>query len=144
MAYEAKTRELDQDVRAYLDDLTPASRREDGLKLLALFEEASGMAAKLWTGNILGFGKYQYRYASGHSGEAAIAGFAMRKAEISLYIYLDDAERQPFLARLGKHRAGVGCIYIKRVSNINTAVLSEMISLAVKRILELYPLEKNG
>lgn len=137
MAYECKTKEIQADVREYLSVIEPESRRDDALALLDLFTEATGKQATLWTGGIIGFGKYSYKYASGHSGVAAVTGFAMRKQAISLYTWLSDDQRAHLLPRLGKHRTATGCIYINKLRDVDTAVLKEMI-IAAKEGIEAY------
>lgn len=131
---ENKTRPEPGDVKTYLEGLTPARRREDGLSLLANFERATGLSATLWTGGIVGFGCYRYRYASGRSGEAARVGFAVRAGKISLYCHLSDADKARLLPRLGPHDSGVGCIYLKRLESIDQNVLQEVIKAALSRI----------
>ncbi|MHC1785717.1 MAG: DUF1801 domain-containing protein [Christensenellales bacterium] len=134
MASEQKTQALEADVRQYLCAVQPASRQEDALQLLDLFSQETGLPATLWTGGIIGFGRYRYCYPSGHAGEAAITGFALRKDAISLYTWLDEPLRGQILTRLGKHRSGVGCVYIKRLSDVDPGVLRELIRAAVQGI----------
>lgn len=139
MAYEPKTKQEAQDVRAYLSAIEHPGKREDALKLLDIFTRVTGKEADFWTGGIIGFGRYHYKYASGHEGDAAVTGFAMRKQAISLYTWLSEEERQTLLPRLGKHRTATGCIYINKLSDIDTSVLEEMILAAQRGIAAYWP-----
>lgn len=138
-AYEAKTRPGDEGVEAYLLSLMPARRRDDALRLLRIFQEETGLPAVLWGGKMVGFGRYHYKYKTGHEGDAMRAGFAPGKAKISLYLWLQGQEREEILSRLGKHTSGVGCVYVNKLADIDEGVLREMIRLTMKSMAELYP-----
>ena len=81
----------------------------------------------MWGPSIIGFGKYHYRYASGHEGDAPLAAFSPRKTALTFYFMLPDGKREELLAKLGKHKTGKGCVYVNKLSDIDTAVLKEMI-----------------
>jgi hypothetical protein len=102
-------------------------RREDALALVGLMREATGREPRMWGPSIVGSGRYAYTYDSGHSGEAPLAAFSPRKAEFALHLGLGDGRRDDLLARLGKHRAGKGCIYVKRLAAVDAGVLAEMV-----------------
>ena len=93
-----------------------------------MMREASGHEPKMWGPSIVGFGQYHYKYASGHEGDMCEIGFSPRKRELSLYVTCDLQEFAPELAKLGKHRAGKGCLYVKRLADIDLAVLRKMIA----------------
>lgn len=137
--YEAKTKAQATDVRAYLNGIENPKRRADALRLLDIFGETTGLPAVLWGESIIGFGQYHYKYASGHEGDAAVVGFAPRKASISLYLSAYDEERPQFLARLGKHKAAVACIYVNKLEDIDEQVLREMIVHAMAVVQKQYP-----
>ncbi len=106
-------------------------------------QAATGEPPRLW-GKMVGFGRYRYRYASGHSGESFLVGFAPRPAEFSIYLMCDLApaeqeQRDGLLARLGKHRMGKACLYVKRLSDIDLGVLRELIASAVALTRRTYP-----
>jgi len=119
------------------------ARRADSRTLIAMMGEVTGEPAVLW-GPMIGFGHYHYKYASGHEGDAFLIGFAPRKAEFSIYVmgcYFPDvdAERIALLARLGKHRMGKGCLYVRKLADIDLAALRELAELSVRRLREAYP-----
>ena len=141
--YEAKTKPETDDVKTYLLSLTPERRREDALKLLAVFQEETGWPAELWTGGMVGFGRCHYKYETGHEGDALRVGFASRKGKISLYTWLTDPQRAELLSRLGKHTSGVGCVYVNKLADIDEGVLREIIRAAVQVMEERYPREQG-
>ena len=129
MAYVAKTRETDADVGAFLGAVEPPARRDDARALCAVMAEASGVAPRMWGPSIIGFGVKRYAYESGHSGEISRIGFSPRKAALTLYLP-DFPGRAEVLGRLGKHTTSKGCIYVKRLSDVDQGVLRELVSRA--------------
>lgn len=93
----------------------------------------------MWGDSMIGFGAYHYKYATGHEGDAMIAGFSPRKAKISLYLTASEPVYESLLERLGKHTAGKACIYINSLSDINESVLKELIIQNNMFICENYP-----
>jgi hypothetical protein len=139
MAYQVKTKETEGSVKAFLDRIESPRKRDEAYRLLALFTEATGLPAKLWGDSLIGFGSYHYKYKTGHEGDAMIVGFSPRKSKISLYLYADFPERESLLAQLGKHTAGVGCIYVNKFEDIRPEVLRELIVRTATSIREQYP-----
>jgi hypothetical protein len=137
--YQAKTKENDLDISQFIERIENEKRREDARKLLTLFSETTGLAARMWGDSIIGFGSYHYKYDSGHEGDAAITGFSPRKAKISLYLTTGPEDRVALLAKLGKHTAGVGCVYINKLADIDEDVLKELILKNLSFIRETYP-----
>ncbi|KMK97224.1 MULTISPECIES: DUF1801 domain-containing protein [Rossellomorea] len=137
--YELKTKETDADVLEYIETSVTDNRREDAFKLLDLFTEASGFAAKMWGKSIIGFGSYHYKYASGHEGDAALAGFSPRKSKISIYLGCTGTEKDRLLSNLGKHTSGKGCVYINRLSDADADILKELIRLSIHELQTKYP-----
>ena len=127
MAYVAKTQQTDADVAAYLAKVEPAARRADAEAICALMAEVSGQPPRMWGTSIVGFGKYRYRYASGHSGETCRMGFAARKSALTLYM-AHPPDRDALLARLGKHSTGVGCLYIKKLADVDAGALKDLVA----------------
>lgn len=136
---ELKTRETAASVGEFLAAIEDAGRREDCRTLTALMREVTGHEPRLWGPSIVGFGRYHYRYASGHEGDSCLAGFSPRKKELTLYLMPGLDALAPLLARLGKHRAGKGCLYIKRLSDIDLAVLRELVAASVSHLKSTYP-----
>lgn len=141
---ELKTQETTQSVADYIAAIEPESRRKDCMQLGALIEHTTGWPPKMWGPGIVGFGRYEYRYESGHSGAMCVVGFASRKAEISVYLapYLSvngGPEIAALFARLGKHKMGKGCLYIKKMADVDVSVLEELVLASVAGIKRRYP-----
>jgi len=117
----------DADVRAFIDAVEHPVRRRDAETLLALMSRATGQEALMWRGSIISFGLYQYRYPSGREGEAPAAGFSPRKGATTVYFSDGVARHAAQLRRLGPHKAGVACIYLKNLSEVDLEVLAAMI-----------------
>ena len=136
---ELKTRASGQDVDAFLDRVEPAQRARDGRVLRDMMERLSGWPATMWGPSIIGFGRYHYRYESGHEGEACRIGFSPRKAELVVYLMPGFAGRDDLLARLGKHRLGVSCLYIRKLSDVDIGVLEQLLTRALHHMAAHYP-----
>jgi hypothetical protein len=112
---------------AFLAAVEPPARRDEAARLDAIFRRATGFGPRLWGGSMLGYGRYAYRYESGHSGVSLATGFAPRKAELVLYILPGHAGYAPILADLGPHRLGKACLYLRRLEGVNEAALDRLI-----------------
>ena len=129
------------DVGEFLDRLEDPGKRADSRALIELMQHVSGEPPVLW-GSMVGFGQYHYKYASGHEGDAFLVGFAPRKAEFSIYLMgtpEGSTDREALLAKLGKHRMGKGCLYVKRLSDIDMDVLRELAKSSVGALRAAYP-----
>lgn len=126
-----KTNETNQDVVAYIEVNTKDQKLQDSLELLQIMQETTGFGAKMWGPSIIGFGKYHYKYTSGHEGETAIVGFSPRKAAISLYVFSGDEESKALVQKLGKFTMGKACIYVKKLTDIQKDILIQLIHNAV-------------
>jgi hypothetical protein len=126
MPYEAKTNSRTLDRATWLRAVD-AERQAEAEQLLALFAETTGWEPRLWGPSIVGFGRYAYRYDSGHGGESLATGFSPRKAELSLYILPGYADFGAILSRLGPHRTGKSCLYLKRLSAVDEGALRALI-----------------
>ncbi|MEM1428671.1 MAG: DUF1801 domain-containing protein [Pseudomonadota bacterium] len=124
---EAKTKPTGQDAAALIACAQPDRRRAEGQALDTLFRNATGFRPEVWTGGIIGYGRYNYTYKSGRSGEFLATGFALRKREISVYIMPGYADFAGILQRLGPHRTGASCLYITRLERVQTDVLGELV-----------------
>ena len=127
---ETKTKPTDVTVADFLAAADPG-KRADALVLDALFRRVTGFVPRMWGPTMVGYGRYDYVYASGHGGSAMATGFSPRKAEHSIYALSGYADQGAQLARLGKHRIGKACLYVKRLSDIDLVVLEEMIGLGL-------------
>ncbi|MDQ0208378.1 DUF1801 domain-containing protein [Alkalicoccobacillus murimartini] len=137
--YKQKTKETDHSVIEFIEQVESPKKREDAYKLLDLFIETSGHEAKMWGPSIIGFGRYHYRYESGHEGEAPLVGFSPRKAKISLYFATGDSEREQLLSKLGKHTSGKACVYINKLADVDEDVLKQLIKQSIRFLKEAYP-----
>lgn len=125
---EPKTTETTASVSDFIRAIPDASYQQDCLDLLALMQEVSGFEPKMWGPSIIGFGAYHYRYESGHEGDAPLVAFSPRKAAISIYLSSEFAERAALLGQFGKHKSAKSCIYVKKLADIDTAVLRTMVA----------------
>jgi hypothetical protein len=139
MAYEAKTKPTDISVADYIAAVENPKRRADAEVLCALFEEISGEPPKLWGASIIGFGSYHYRYDSGHEGDAPRLGFSPRKAQTVVYIMSGFKGQDEMLARIGKVKTSVSCMYVNRLDQIDLGVLREMAVASLAQMREKYP-----
>lgn len=136
--YEQKTKETDNSVIEFIEQIDSLKKREDAYRLLDIFSETTGYPARMWGPSIIGFGSYHYKYATGHEGDAPLAGYSPRKAKISLYFATGDDERGELLQQLGKHTAGKACVYVNKLDDIDTEVLKELIVQSVEFLQERY------
>lgn len=134
-----KTTETDSSVIDFINTVAEDPKRNDAFELLKIMEEVTGFEPKMWGSGIIGFGSYHYKYESGHEGEAPLTAFSPRKDAISLYLSSSFENKEELLSKFGKHKAGKGCIYIKKLSDINTEILKQMISLSVNYLKKSYP-----
>ncbi len=130
---ELKTKPNEVSVDEFLTKTDDATRR-DCYTLIGLMEKVSGEKAKMWGPAIIGFGQYHYKYASGHKGDICKIGFSPRKGNLSLYVLAGAEGQNALLEKLGKHKAGKGCLYIKKVSDINLDVLEQITLRAMQHV----------
>lgn len=128
---ENKTKPTTLSVAAYIDTLTDPARRSDAKEMVRLMQRASGEKPKMWGPSIVGFGSYHYRYDSGREGDMLLIGFSPRKAATVLYGMLGHSQANALLAKLGKHTTGKGCLYIKKLSDVDGTILERLIRNAV-------------
>ena len=111
----------------------PDGRREDARRLCAMMAQITGEPPAMWGTSIIGFGSYRYRYASGHSGDSALASFSPRRQHLVIYLVGGfEGRHQPVLARLGPHKTGKGCLYLKRLDDVDQDALRELIDRSVR------------
>jgi len=120
-------------VAEFLAQIPEERRREDARRLCALMQEITGEPPAMWGTSIAGFGSYHYRYASGHEGDAPLASFSPRSQHLAIYLVGGFEERyRPALARLGPHKTGKGCLYLKRLDDVDIDALRELIDRSVR------------
>jgi hypothetical protein len=129
---ENKTKANDLSVPEFLDGIADVARRADARALIKLMQGATGEKPKMWGGSIIGFGSYHYTYDSGREGDMPVVGFSPRKAATVIYGLRADGDADSMLAKLGKHTTGKGCVYVKKLSDVDAEVLRKMVAGAAK------------
>lgn len=133
MAKEPATRPTNSDVEAFLDSIPDETRRADARTLCALMTQVTGEQPVLWGASIVGFGSYDYRYDSGYQGTSALASFAPRKQHLVLYLVGGFEDRHHrLMTKLGPHKTGKGCLYLKRLAEVDLDALRELIDRSVR------------
>ncbi len=122
-----KTVPTDNSVTAFLDKIDNAKKREDADALLAMFKQITKMEPVMWGPSIIGFGSYHYKYESGREGDMPLTGFSPRAQNFSLYCMPGFDQVQDLLDKLGKHKTGKSCLYIKKLDDIDYKVLKQLI-----------------
>ena len=136
---KAKTRITGESVEAYLASRATPEQLADCRAIMAMCERVTKQQATMWGPSIVGYGSYRYTYASGHSGEACLTGFAVRGKELVLYLITETPEQVELLTRLGKHRMTKVCLYFKRLVDLDAQVLEALIAGSVAELERLYP-----
>lgn len=126
-----KTTKTSVSAEDFLAQVPDEQTRQDCHALSQLMQDITGAPPKMWGSSIVGFGDYHYTYQSGREGDWFVVGFSPRKQQISLYLACDLAQHEALLARLGKIKHGKGCLYIKRLSDIDLPTLAELIQAAM-------------
>ncbi len=132
---EPKTVPTDAHVDAFLDAVTPAVRRDDGIRLAEIFRETTGVEPVMWGPSIVGYGSYRYVPPSDprRRGDWPKTGFSPRRAQLSLYGLKDLPEGAKLLPELGRYTEGAGCVYVKKLADIDIEVLRQLIAIAWTR-----------
>lgn len=132
-----KTRPTAASPAAFIAKVANEQRRKDSQELVGLLEELTGKPPKMWGPSIIGFGSYHYVYDSGREGDAPLIGFSPRKSALVLYLMCEGGEA--LKAKLGRHEAGAGCLYIRKLDDVDRAVLRQLAKSSIARIRERYP-----
>jgi hypothetical protein len=136
-----KTLPTENNVQAFLDSVPDEKKRKDCYAALQLMQEATGYPPKMWGPSIVGFGSYHYKYESGHEGDAPLSGFSPRKEAITFYLMLGCDNHEALLQKLGKHKTGKGCLYIKKLEDVDADVLKELVKASTRSLRAKYPAE---
>ena len=123
-----KTKETDASVDSYLAATQDETRRNDCEALAKLMARATKYPPKMWGSSIVGFGSYHYKYESGREGDICLVGFSSRKGDISLYGLNAAPSHEALIPKLGRHKAGKGCLYIRSLSEIDLKVLEQLVT----------------
>ncbi|WP_137862582.1 MULTISPECIES: DUF1801 domain-containing protein [unclassified Sphingomonas] len=136
---ELKTKATEVKVADFIAAVPDEVRRADAETVCAMMARLTGEAPRMWGPSIIGFGRYAYRYDSGRTGEMCRIGFSPRKAELVLYVLDGNADQSEVLGRLGRHRTGKGCLYIRRLADVDADVLEEIVRARLARMDAAYP-----
>jgi hypothetical protein len=134
-----KTKPGKESVDDFLNNIEDEKKRQDSYVILNLMKQTTQAEPKLWGGNMVGFGKYSYKYASGHSGEWFLTGFAPRKKNLTLYIMSGFDDYETLMGKLGKYKTGKSCLYINKVEDIDLIVLGELVERSVAHMIKTNP-----
>jgi hypothetical protein len=135
--YELKTKETSASVEDFLNSIENEERRTDGFRVLEMYKRVTGEKPKMWGPAIIGFGDQKYRYPDGREMDWMTAAFSPRKQNLTLYVICGSPKQPALLAKLGKHSTSVSCLYIKRLSDVDTKVLESIIKDAYKPVKKL-------
>jgi len=131
---ELKTKATDESVTAFLNKVSDKGRRDDCFAVLEIMKDVTGEEPKMWGPSIVGFGRYHYKYESGREGEWMITGFSPRKGDLTLYIMAGFDAVPDLMKKLGKVKTGKSCLYIKKLEDIDSAVLRQLVKQSVKKM----------
>jgi len=120
-------------INSYVDN---DQKKADSFRLIELMSEWAGFEPRMWGPTIIGFGRYHYKYSSGHEGDAPLIGFSPRKAEFSLYVFSPTEENKHLLDNFGKYKIGKACIYIKKLSDISIVTLEKLCKTSIAYLNE--------
>ena len=134
---ELKTKLNDASVEDFLNKVENEQKREDSFEIIKMMQQATQEEPKMWGPAIIGFGSYHYKYESGREGDWFITGFSPRKQNLTLYVMGSFNPHTELLEKLGKHKTGVGCLYINKLKDVDVKVLKELIKQSVKAAKKL-------
>ena len=138
-----KTKPTAVSVESHLAAIANEEQRHDAKNLIALMRRVVEQEPRMWGPSMVGFGSYHYKYASGHEGDSALAAFAVRGREFVVYIAESFEGREDLLAKLGRHRTGKVCVYIRRLTDVDPKVLERLVAGSVADTKRRYP-QHNG
>src|SRR5687768_9867139 len=134
-----KTRPTEVSVESHIAAIANEEQRNDARRLVALMRKVTRQEPRMWGPSIVGFGSYHYKYASGHEGDSALAAFAVRGRDLVVYTEAEFEGRDLLLARLGEHKTGKVCVYIRRLANIDLKVLEQLVARSIAETKSRYP-----
>ena len=135
---ENKTKPTDASVEDYIASRANAQQRTDCRELMVLLKRVTRHSPRMWGPSIVGYGSYRYTYASGRTGEAPLAGFAIRGRELVVYLVAEGEEQRSLLSKLGKHKMGKSCLYFKQLADLNRAALEKLVVASVADVRRRY------
>lgn len=135
---ELKTKKTDASVDDFIAAVEDEQRRKDCKAVMAIMKRVTKASPKMWGTNIVGYGSYHYKYASGQEGDWPLTGFSPRKQALTVYVMAGFEDYPELMAKLGKYKTGTSCLYVKRLSDVDAAVLEKLIAVSVKDMREHY------
>lgn len=135
---ENKTKPTIGSIDYYIDSRANEQQRADCRQLMVLLRKITGQSPKMWGPSIVGYGSYHYTYDSGRTGDAPLAGFAIRGRELVVYIWVESDEQRMLLSKLGKHRMAKTCLYFKRLDDLDYSILEKLVRNSVAEVKRLY------
>ena len=143
VATQLKTQRNSTSVKSFIDAVSDEKRRQDAHAVSAIMEDVTGEKPAMWGASIVGFGSYHYKYDSGQEGDWPLVGFSPRKDNLTLYIMPGFAEYGELLGKLGKHKKGVSCLYIKSLDDVHVPTLKTLVRQSVKHMKRIVK-ERSG
>lgn len=134
-----KTTETQDSVTGFVEKITDEKKRKDFSAMIALIAKHTGLVPKIWGTSIVGFGSYHYKYDSGREGDAPLTGIASRANSITIYLGSNFEKREELLSKFGKHKISGGCVHIKKLEDIDTAIFIKMVKNSIAQIKKHYP-----
>jgi len=134
-----KTKPTEVSADSHIAAIANDEQRNDAQTLAALMRRVTKQEPRMWGPSIVGFGSYHYKYASGHEGDSALAAFAVRGSELVVYIAVGFEGRDVLLSKLGKHKTGKVCVYIRRLANVDLTVLETLVARSIVETKRRYP-----
>ncbi|MBK6485924.1 MAG: DUF1801 domain-containing protein [Gemmatimonadetes bacterium] len=135
---ENKTKPTDASIEEYIADRANEQQRADCRELMVLLGKVTRQSPRMWGPSIVGYGTYRYTYDSGRTGEAPVVGFAIRGRELVVYLDVEGDAQQSLLSRLGKHKMGKVCLYLKRLADLDKSVLEQLVAGSVAAVRRRY------
>lgn len=135
----SKIKISDETLKHFIESISDETKKKDTLDLIEIMHEVTLINPKLISGGIIAFGKYHYKYESGHEGDSCLLGFSPCKAAISIYLAPYFAEQTKEIKELGKFKLGKGCLYINKLADVDTKVLKALFKKSVEHIKKMYP-----
>ena len=135
---ELKTKASKLSVTKFLNSVEDEQKRNDGKRILELFKQVTKEKPKMWGDSMVGFGSYHYKYESGREGDWFITGFSPRKQNLTLYIMPGFEKYESLMKKLGKHKTGKGCLYIKKLEDVDVKILTNLIKQSFQHMKKKY------
>ncbi len=141
---ESKTKPTAASIDEYLESRASPEQLADCKTLMAMLKRVTKEQPKMWGPSIVGYGSYSYRYESGRTGESCVTGFAVRGRELVVYLVAESPDQQELLAKLGKHKIGKSCLYLKRLADIDVKILEALVSKSVSEVRRRHAMPRDA